>query len=233
MYRLLTGKLPYEAANSYSMIYQIMNIDPQPPSTFRPEIPPELDAIVLRAMSKDLERRYKTWDEFARDLVAFISNNVPQQKEIFDTEKFDTLRDLSFFKNFSDVELWEVLRISEWSKVDKEQVLLREGDVGQHFFVIANGSVRVLKQGRLLSLLHRGDCFGEMAYLAGKDARRSTDVITKTEVTLIDIDPEVLARGSANCRYQFGEAFLGILVKRLSMANTRISHLLTDHGDEE
>jgi hypothetical protein len=230
---LLTGKLPYEAANSYSMIYQIMNIDPPPPSTFRPEIPPELDAIVLRAMSKDLEKRYQTWDAFARDLVAFITHNVPQQSEIFDTEKFDTLRALSFFKNFSDVELWEVMRISEWIKVDKEQTILREGDMGQHFFVIANGSVRVLKQGRLLSLLHRGDCFGEMAYLAGKDARRSTDVITKTEVTLIDIDPDVLARGSPNCRYQFGEAFLGILVKRLSMANTRISRLLTDHREEE
>jgi CRP-like cAMP-binding protein len=84
-----------------------------------------------------------------------------------------------------------------------------------------------------LSLLHRGDCFGEMAHLSGKDARRSTDVITKTEVTLIDIDPEVLSRGSANCRYQFGEAFLEILVKRLSMANTRISRLLKDHGDEQ
>jgi serine/threonine protein kinase len=233
MYRLLTGKLPYEAANSYSMIYQIMNLDPQPPSTFRPEIPPELDAIVLRAMNKDLEKRYQTWGEFARDLVTFISHNVPLQNEIFDTEKFDTLRELSFFKNFSDVELWEVLRISEWRKVGAEETLLTEGGVGQHFFIIANGSVRVLKLGRLLSLLHRGDCFGEMAYLAGKDARRSTDVISKTEVTLIDIDPEVLARASSNCRYKFGEAFLEILVKRLSMANTRISRLLQDHEEDE
>lgn len=233
MYRLLTGKLPYEAANSYSMIYQIMNIDPQPPSTFRPEIPPEMDAIVLRAMSKDMEQRYQTWDAFARDLVTFITNNVPQHKDIFDTEKFGILRDLSFFKNFTDVELWEVLRISEWSKVDSEQTILREGDAGQHFFVIAHGSVRVLKTGRLLSLLHRGDCFGEMTHLAGKDARRSTDAISKTEVTLINIDPEVLARASANCRYQFDEAFLGILAKRLSMANTRISRLLKDHSDEE
>jgi serine/threonine protein kinase len=164
MYRLLTGKLPFDAANSYSMIYQIMNIDPQPPSIFLPEIPRELDAIVLRAMCKDTLLRYQTWDEFARELVAFISTNVPQQNEIFDTEKFGTLRALSFFKNFSDVELWEVLRISEWIKVANEETVLREGDTGHHFFVIANGSVRVIKEGRLLSLLHRGDCFGEMAH---------------------------------------------------------------------
>jgi serine/threonine protein kinase len=233
MYRLLTGKLPFDAANSYSMIYQIMNIDPQPPSTFRPEIPRELDAIVLRAMCKDTQLRYQTWDEFARELVAFISNNVPQQNEIFDTEKFGTLRALAFFKNFSDVELWEVLRISDWHKVSKEESIIHEGEEGVNFYIIASGSARVLKQGRLLSLLHQGDCFGEMAHLSGKDAIRSTDVVSKTDVTLIEIDPTVLTRASANCRYQFSEAFLGMLVRRLSMANTRISRLLSDHGDEE
>jgi serine/threonine protein kinase len=233
MYRLLTGKLPYDAANSYSMIYQIMNIQPEPPSTFRPEIPPALDAIVQRAMSKELTKRYQAWDEFARDLVAFISLNVPQEDEFFDTEKFDTVRALSFFKNFSDVELWEVLRISEWHKVEKDVVVVHEGDDGMRFFIIAAGSVRVVKQGRLLSLLRRGDCFGEMAHLSGKDSHRSTDVISKEELTLIEVDPEALARATANCRYQFISSFLTILVKRLSMANTRISHLLKDSGDEQ
>jgi CRP-like cAMP-binding protein len=85
----------------------------------------------------------------------------------------------------------------------------------------------------LLSLLHRGDCFGEMAHLSGKNAHRSTDVLSKTEVTLIEVEPEALSRASPNCRYQFSEAFLVVLAKRLSMANTRISRLLSDHGDEQ
>ena len=232
MYRLLTGKLPFDAANNYSMIYQIMNIEPPPPSTFRPEIPPALDAMVLRAMNKDTAKRYPTWDEMARELVAFISDYVPQQEEIFDTEKFDTVRDLPFFKQFSDVELWEVLRISEWRKVHKDEQILREGEEGQSFFIIANGSVRVVKQGRLLSLLHKGDCFGEMAHLTGKDAKRSTDVLARTDVKLIEIDPEVLALASPGCRYQFSEAFLRMIVKRLAVANTRIARLLSDHEEE-
>jgi len=232
MYRMLTGKLPFDAANNYSMIYQIMNIEPPPPSNYRPEIPPALDAIVQRAMCKDAAQRYQTWDEMARDLVAFISTDVPQQEQIFDTEKFDTLRALPFFADFGDVELWEVLRISEWRKVRKDEQILREGESGQTFYIIATGSVRVVKQGRLLSLLHKGDCFGEMAHLTGKDAKRSTDVYAKTDIKLIEIDPEVLAHASANCRYQFGEAFLRLLVKRLALANTRISRLLIDHQNE-
>ena len=127
MYRLLTGRLPFDARNNYSMIYQIMNIEPPPPSTFRPEIPPALDQIVMRAMQKDVAQRYQTWDEFARDLVGFFSNKSMPLEENVDTEKFDTLRALAFFKNFSDVEIWEVLRISEWRKIAKDEIVFSDG----------------------------------------------------------------------------------------------------------
>jgi serine/threonine protein kinase len=228
MYKLLTGKLPFDASNNFSMIYHILNIDPPPPSAFRPETPPELDAIVRRAMDKDTAKRYQTWDEFSRDLVRFFSHVTPVKNEIFDTKKFDTLRSLLFFRNFSDVELWEVLRISEWRKVPEAEYILRDGESGRTFYILAQGTVRVVKQGRLLSLLHRGDCFGEMAHLSERDFKRSTDVIAKNDVILIEINPDVLVHATTGCRYQFGDAFLRMLVKRLSMANTRISHLLAD-----
>jgi serine/threonine protein kinase len=235
MYKLLTGKLPFDARNNYSMIYQIMNIEPPPPSTFRPEIPHSLDKIVMKAMSKDITQRYQTWDEFARDLVGFFSNKPLSQEDKVDTEKFDTLRSLAFFKGFSDVELWEVLRISEWRKVNKDETIFSDGEEGHTLFVIAHGTVKVFKQGRLLNLLHQGDCFGEMAKFAERKFLRTTDVVGKTSATLIEIKLSVLEKTSAECRYQFSDAFLHILVKRLSVANTRISHLLSEHGmsDEE
>lgn len=230
MYRLLTGKLPYDARNNYSMIYQIMNIDPPPPSTYRPEIPPALDKIVMKAMCKDVTQRYQTWDEFARDLVTFFSNKKLPQGEKVDTEKYDTLRSLSFFKSFGDVELWEVLRISEWRNFQADEVIFNDGDTGDSMFVIANGTVKVSKQGRLLNLLHKGDCFGEMAKFAEKQSTRTTDVVGKTAVTLIEIKNKVLEKTSAECRYHFSDALLHLLVKRLNVANTRISHLLAEHG---
>jgi serine/threonine protein kinase len=229
MYKLLTGKLPFDASNNFSMIYHILNIEPPLPSAFRPEIPCELDTIVQRAMEKDTAKRYQTWDEFARALVGFFGNYVaPTQNEIFDTEKFDTLRGLAFFKNFSDVELWEVLRISEWHKVSESEYILRDGESGRSFFILAHGTVRVLKQGRLLSLLHQGDCFGEMAHLSEREFKRSTDVIAKSGVVLIEVNPDMLIHATTGCRFQFSDAFLRMLAKRLSVANTRISRLLAD-----
>ena len=232
MYKLLTGKLPFDARNNYSMIYQIMNIEPPPPSTFRPEIPHSLDKIVMRAMHKDVAQRYHTWDEFSRDLVGFFSNKRDVQEDKVDTEKFDTLRDLAFFKNFSDVEIWEVLRISEWRKVGKDEIVFSDGDEGDTLLVIAHGTVKVLKQGRLLNLLHQGDCFGEMANFAENNSTRTSDVVAKTVVTLVEIKIKVLEKTSAECRYQFSDALLRLLVKRLNVANTRISHLLAEHGDQ-
>jgi serine/threonine protein kinase len=227
MFQLLTGKLPFDAGNNYSLIYQIMNVEPESPSKFRPEIPPELDAIVLRAMQKNLSQRYQTWDEFARDLVNFFSNKVVTHTEIFDMEKFDILRALVFFRNFSDVELWEVLRISEWRKVPTGELILHEGDKGREFFILGNGVVKVLKRGLLLSVLNKGDCFGEMAHLSERDFTRTTDVVADSDVTLIGINPDVLERATTGCRFQIDDAFLRLLVKRLDVANTRISHLLS------
>lgn len=230
IYKLLTGKLPFDASNNFSMIYHIINIEPPPPSMFRPETPPELDAIVRRAMEKDMAKRYQTWDEFARDLVGFFGHVTPSPGELFDTEKFDTLRSLAFFRNFSDVELWEVLRISEWRKVPESEYVLRDGESGRTFYILAQGMVRVVKHSRLLSLLRRGDCFGEMAHLSERDFKRSTDVIAKNDVVLIEIKPDALVHATAGCRFQFSDAFLRMLVKRLSMANTRISRLLADQN---
>ena len=224
--------LPFDASNNFSMIYQIMNIEPQPPSTYRPEITPELDAIVLRAMQKERSARYLEWDEFAQDLVHFFSSAMPAEKQIFDTEKFTTLRSLTFFRNFNEVELWEVLHLSSWRKLERDVSIINEGEEGRTFYIIASGTVKVLKRGRLLSLLHKGDCFGEMAHLTEHEFRRTTDVVSKTEVTLIEIDPDVLEKASSGCRFRFSDAFLRMLVKRLAVANTRISHLLNDQPGE-
>lgn len=51
-----------------------------------------------------------------------------------------------------------------------------------------------------------------------------------TDITVIEIKSEALAQASEICRHHFNSAFLGILVDRLSMANTRLSQLLADRN---
>jgi len=228
LYQMLTGRLPFQANNNYTMIYQIINAQAPRPSDARPEVPPQLDAIVARALQKNTAERYRSWEELSRDLVAVFGNLQKPEKNIPDSEKFNVLRQITFFKNFADVELWEILRITTWHKFPPNHKVIKEGDIGRSFFTIAAGEVKVTKQDKLLNVLRAGDCFGEMAYLGKKQFQRSASVTSSTDVTLIEIKSEALAEATEIVRHHFNGAFLEILVDRLSMANTRLSQLLAD-----
>ena len=225
MYHLLTGRLPFQASNNFSLIYQITNVEPPPPSDFRPEIPPSIDRIVARAMAKSLEDRYPDWEQFSLDLAeVFRNEQFGSREEAFaDADKFETLRKLPFFEKFSDAELWEVARISAWRSARKGDVLMREGDAGDDFCILAQGEVKVTKKGKLLNLLREGECFGEMAYLSKSAPVRGADVSVTEDAKIISVPARSLAAASDNCRHKFDRAFMEILVERLTMANIRLS----------
>ena len=230
MFQLLTGRLPFKGANNYSMIYQIINVDPPRPIDVRPDIPPRIDAIVMRALQKDTAKRYQTWDEMAHDLATALGNEEKLERGFAESEKFDTLRKLEFFRQFSDVELWEVLRLATWHKMSRDAALIHENDIGSSFFILIAGEVKVMKQDRLLNVLKAGECFGEMAYLGKQKFQRSASVVALSEIAVIEIRAETLAKASDLCRHHFHGAFLELLVDRLAMANMRLSQVLADRN---
>jgi serine/threonine protein kinase len=225
MYQLLTGRLPFEATNNYSMIYQICNIDPPLPSTLRADIPPSLDAIVARAMQKDLDRRYANWEGFSHDLAQAFRNRQLQARvrDFSDSEKFETLRAVPFFREFSDVEIWEVVRFSDWEQVAPGTVVMKDGEPGDFFCFVALGEMRVEKRGRRLSALVAGECFGEMAVIGTGRGNRQADVIAVTDARIVTIRGEALRHSSEACRMHFYAAFLKVLTNRLAMANSRLA----------
>ena len=223
MYQMLTGKLPFRASSKASLLYQVLNIPPVPPSTFRRDIPGDLDRVVLRCLEKDPEARYPAWGDFSRELThSYRSLEVPTDT-ITDTEKFSTLKTLSFFKDFREQELWEVVRITLWRKFLGEQSVIREGDTGDSFFIITSGEAKVTKSGRLLNILRPGDCFGEMLYFSETNTRRSTTIASLSPVTVIEIKAADLSQSSDTLQKEMNKAFLRILIDRLTWANNRLS----------
>ena len=226
MYHMLTGRLPFQANNSFSLVYQITNVAAEPPSSYRPEIPIAVDAIVQRAMQKDMDRRYGQWVDFSRDLAeAFRDEHHGARKvqAFADSDKFETLRKLAFFENFSDAELWEVAAMSAWRHAGVGEQLMREGEPGDFFCILAQGQVKITRKGKLLNLLRAGEPFGEMSYLTRRQHTRGADVTVMSEASIISVPTEKLAQASEGCRNKFDRAFMEILVERLSMANLRLS----------
>jgi serine/threonine protein kinase len=224
-YHLLTGKLPLVASNKASMLYQVLNIEPAPPSTHRRDLVARLDEIVMRAMAKRPGDRYQSWTDFSRDLVSVYRVLEMPTGSISDGEKFNTIRSLSFFKDFRDVEVWETLRITSWQKLPGDSHIIREGDTGDAFYVITAGEVKVTKSGRLLNMLHPGDCFGEMLYFGDGEARRTTTITSTATVTVIEIKANALRQSSDALQKQFNKAFMRLLIDRLSLANERLARM--------
>jgi serine/threonine-protein kinase len=71
LYHLLTGKLPFAGDSMATLMYKIANDEPPDILSVRPDlarVKPCLAAIVVKALAKDLDKRYQTGAEMARDL---------------------------------------------------------------------------------------------------------------------------------------------------------------------
>lgn len=225
LYKLLTGRLPYNASNQLSLTYEILNVEPQPPSTFRPELPRVLDDICLRAMRKHLDDRYPSWIEFGKDLSRAFGALRLMGGSLSDSEKYAQLRNMSFFADFDDVILWEALRISSWRQVPAGVTIIREGDIGDSIFMLIDGDVEVTLQGQHLATVKPGGCFGEMLYFQENTAQRTTTITSVTDVSVIEIKAKVMRVSSDACQVAFQKAFMRVLIERLSQANRKIADL--------
>ncbi|MFD7153367.1 Stk1 family PASTA domain-containing Ser/Thr kinase [Kribbella sp. NPDC059898] len=68
LYELLTGRPPFVGESPVSVAYQHVREQPLPPSSFDPDIPPEVDAVVLKALAKNREERYQSASEMRADI---------------------------------------------------------------------------------------------------------------------------------------------------------------------
>ncbi|MGH9577666.1 MAG: serine/threonine-protein kinase, partial [Terriglobales bacterium] len=111
MYQLLTGRPPFHGSSRESLLHQILRVDPPSPSLARPDLPPALDRIVMRALAKNREERYVEWRELAAELESQFGNLDLPDQDLSEAERYSVLRQLPLFQGFGDIEIWETLRI--------------------------------------------------------------------------------------------------------------------------
>jgi eukaryotic-like serine/threonine-protein kinase len=70
LYEMLTGRVPFEADSAVAVALKQVSQAPQRPSTLNPQVTPALDAVVMRALSKDPARRFADADDFLAALAA-------------------------------------------------------------------------------------------------------------------------------------------------------------------
>jgi len=79
LYELLTGQLPFRGVHETALAYEIVNTDPAPMSSIKPEINPNLDAIVLDCLEKDPRERTQSIAQVALELKRYKRESSRQR----------------------------------------------------------------------------------------------------------------------------------------------------------
>ncbi|HEY4397946.1 MAG TPA: Stk1 family PASTA domain-containing Ser/Thr kinase [Acidimicrobiia bacterium] len=77
LYEMVTGAPPFVGESPVAVAYKHVREDPEPPSARAPDVPPDLEHIILTAMAKDPDSRYQTAEELRTDLLRFVRGQSP------------------------------------------------------------------------------------------------------------------------------------------------------------
>ncbi|MBI3154299.1 MAG: protein kinase [Burkholderiales bacterium] len=229
LYHLVGGRPPFDAQQQAALMHQICHAEPPPLSGLRDGVTPALEAFVRQGLAKRREDRHPDWDAFAQGLAALIANReVPRGplRAVLDSERFNLLRSLEFFKGFGDVELWEVVHRAKWRRLPFGHAIYKKGQEGDGFYILAQGEIEVYRDGQRVATLGAGTSVGEMAYLAPSPALRvhTADVLVTKPATTISFTPRTMEGLGPTTRHLFDAAFIHVLVRRLHAAHEQLAH---------
>jgi len=221
MYEMLTGAKPFRGDTDVSTIYKINNEGPEPFEDHQRDLPESLERIVARVLEKDPKQRYQSGLKLASELSASFDHLRFLDEEINLEEKYNSLKQIDFFKDFTSSELAEVLKATQWVKYEGNSTIITEGEIEDCFYIIIVGEVMVKKQGKPLTVLEKGDCFGEMAYL-GRIERTATIKAIKDTI-LMKVNASIIDQTSISTQLCFYKVFTTTLIHRLIYTSELLS----------
>lgn len=122
-YQMLTGQLPFNGETVGEVVSKVLNENPELPRKINPSIPPELEAIVMRAINKDKEKRYKSMEDMLKDLQNLVATTSFRKGNTTVNTKNQTINNVQPSKTSSVAE--NIRPNIKVEKASKETKLLR------------------------------------------------------------------------------------------------------------
>lgn len=221
LYELLAGRPPFASPSLAGLLDMVLHKDPAPLQSVAPDVPAGVAAVVQRAMEKDPQRRFATGSEMAAALREAVKAQAAPEVPVTREEQLKALTGLHFFRDFSQIEVGEVLKAGAWKTYRPGERVLEEGARETAFYVLVVGEVGVVKQGREVARLSRGDCFGEMGYLS--KGPRTASIVAQTGVACLRVNGALNQWASLPCQMRLNRAFQETLVERLARTSEALS----------
>lgn len=152
------------------------------------------------------------------EVRAAVENQLPETHSML--EKTILLKSVSLFSSIPVEKLAKIAQIAELTRLPAGESVMRAGEFGDSLYIVADGTLRVHKDGQNLAMLKRGDCVGEMALL--DHSPRSANVTVETDTTLLRIGREDFNEVTA-ANPEIMQAIVRLLVRRLREANDKLT----------
>lgn len=131
----------------------------------------------------------------------------------------NALEEVPLFEGLSKRHVRRVAKLARVRRFAAGSTLVRAGDSGRSFFVLLDGTAKVVRSGARTRRLGIGDYFGEMALLDG--APRSADVVAEQEVLALTIDRSGFSK-LLNSEPTLAQTLLRTLAARLRAVESSI-----------
>lgn len=221
IFQLLTGRVPFPNTDIPELFRAIRHQAPPRIAEARPDIPEALSTLLESLLSKDPAQRPESGAAVASVLSRLLDRLRTEDQQAGRRSSRDALRRLHFFNGFSDEDIDEILNASTMATYAPGDTLMKEGEIGHALFIIVLGSADVLKAGKPLHRMERGDCVGEIGFLTA--SRRTASVVASTQVLALKINATLLESVSRDCQLRFYKVFTETLIYRLSLTSAKLS----------
>jgi serine/threonine-protein kinase len=223
IYILITGK-PMFVASSPRELFMLIKKEPAPSLKGIKGIPELLVKIVERLLDKDPAARYQTGRELGEDLASVVEHlrTGGRRKSLVISQ--EALKDLRFFKAFTGGELRELLDASTTVVNRAGEVIIKEGEMDNCLYILLAGLAEVRKGHQLITLLEKGDVFGEIGFLYA--VRRTASVVATTDVMALKVNSTLLEQMSEQCQLHYYKVFCENLILRLALTTDKAATLL-------
>ncbi|HEX2178715.1 MAG TPA: Stk1 family PASTA domain-containing Ser/Thr kinase [Actinomycetota bacterium] len=87
LYEMLTGTVPFKGESPVAVAYKHVGEDPTPPRVLAEDIPPALEAVVMKALAKNPDNRYQTAEEMRRDLARVLRGEQVEATPVLSSQE--------------------------------------------------------------------------------------------------------------------------------------------------
>ncbi len=111
-----------------------------------------------------------------------ITEKMSRKKTLSFFSQLEYMKRTEMFRNTSDQRLMKICSLMKKEKYKEGEAIFKEGEIGDKFYLIKKGKVKVLKNNKVIREIEEGNCFGELALLVNEP--RSATIEASQKCTL-------------------------------------------------